>query len=123
MPKEFQRSTRVAEQLQRELASMIGQVLEDPRAGMVTVTAVQVSKDLSHAKVFVSSIGGTLAREDLIAALQHASGFMRHEIGRAMKLRIQPELRFVYDEVPERAAHLEDLIARANSDDGGKDRS
>ena len=123
MPKEFQRSTRVAEQIQRELAGMMSRVIEDKRAGMVTVTSVQVSKDLSHAKVFVSSIGGSLSHEELIAALQHASGFMRHEIGRAMKLRIQPELRFVYDEVPERAARLEELIARANSDDGGKDRS
>jgi ribosome-binding factor A len=123
MPKEFQRSTRVAEQIQRELAGMIGRVLEDPRAGMVTVTAVQVSKDLSHAKVFVSSLGGSLSHDDLVAQLQHASGFMRHELGRAMKLRIQPELRFVYDEVPERAARLEELIAKANAPDGGKQDS
>jgi ribosome-binding factor A len=120
MPKEFQRSTRVAEQIQRELAGMMSRVLEDPRAGMVTVTAVEVSKDLSHAKVFVSSIGGSLPNQDLVAALQHASGFMRHELGRAMKLRIQPELRFVYDETEERAARLEALIAKANSGDGGK---
>jgi len=123
MPKEFQRSTRVAEQLQRELAGMIGRVLEDPRAGLVTVTAVQVSKDLSHARVFVSSIGGSLSHDELIAALQHASGFMRHEIGRAMKLRIQPELRFQYDETQERAARLEALIAKANAGDGGKQDS
>ncbi len=123
MAKEYQRSTRVAEQLQRELAGMIGRVLEDPRAGMVTVTAVKLTKDLSHAKVFVSAIGGSLTQQELVQALQHASGFMRHEIGRAMKLRIQPELRFIYDETEERAAHLEALIARANSEDGGKDRS
>ena len=123
MAKEFQRSTRVAEQLQRELAGMIGRVLEDPRAGMVTVTAVQLTKDLSHAKVFVSSLGGSLTHQELVQSLQHASGFMRHEIGRAMKLRIQPELRFIYDETEERAARLEELIARANSGDGGKDPS
>ena len=123
MAKEYQRSTRVAEQLQRELAGMIGRVLEDPRVGMVTVTAVQLTKDLSYAKVYVSSIGGSLTQQELVHALQHASGFMRHEIGRAMKLRIQPELRFYYDETEERAARLEALIARANSEDGGKDRS
>lgn len=123
MPKEFQRSTRVGEQIQRELAGMVGRVLEDPRVGMVTVTAVQVSKDLSHAKVFVSSLGGSLPHADLVAQLQHASGFMRHELGRAMKLRIQPELRFVYDETEERAARLEALIAKANAPDGGKQDS
>ena len=120
MPKEFQRSTRVAEQIQRELAMMIGRVLDDPRAGMVTVTAVQMSKDLSHARVFVSSMGGSLQHAELISALQHASGFMRHELGRAMKLRIMPELRFQYDETEERAARLEALIAKANAPDGGK---
>src|SRR5579871_2262423 len=108
MPKEFQRSTRVAEQLQRELAGMLGRVLEDPRAGMVTVTAVELSKDLAYAKVFVSAIGGTLSRQELVQALQHATGFLRHEVGRAMKLRIIPELRFQYDDTLERAAHLED---------------
>ena len=123
MPKEFHRSTRVGEQIQRELAGMIGRVLEDPRAGMVTVTAVQVSKDLSHAKLFVSSLGGSLPQIDLVAQLQHASGFMRHELGKAMKLRIQPELRFVYDETEERAARLEALIAKANAPDGGKQDS
>ena len=123
MPKEFQRSTRVAEQIQRELAGLVGRVLEDPRAGMVTVTTVQVSKDLSHAKVFVSSLGGSLPHEELVRQLQHAAGFMRHELGRAMKLRIQPELRFIYDETEERAARLEALIAKANAPDGGKQDS
>ncbi len=123
MAKEYQRSTRVAEQLQRELAGMIGRVLEDPRTGMVTVTGVQVSKDLSHAKVFVSSLGGSLPHAELVQSLQHAAGFLRHELGRAISLRVTPELRFQYDETQERAARLEALIDRANSDDGGKDRS
>jgi ribosome-binding factor A len=120
MPKEFQRSTRVAEQIQRELAGMVGRVLDNPRAGMVTVTAVQLSKDLSHARVFVSSLGGSLPHAELINSLQHAAGFMRHELGQAMKLRIMPELRFQYDETEERAARLEALIAKANAPDGGK---
>lgn len=123
MPKEYQRSTRVAEQMQRELAGMIGQVLEDPRAGLLTVTEVRLNKDLSHAKVFVSSIGGSLTSDELIAALQRAAGYMRHGIGQAMKLRIIPELRFIYDDTQELAARLEDLIARANSTDGGKEGS
>jgi ribosome-binding factor A len=123
MPKEFHRSTRVADQMQRELAGMIGRVLEDPRVGLLTVTEVRLNKDLSHAKVFVSSIGGSLTPDELVAALQHAAGFIRHGIGQAMKLRIIPELRFIYDDTQERAARLEDLIARANSTDGGKQDS
>ncbi len=115
MPREFSRSRRVAEQLQRELAGLIGSVLKDPRVGLVTVTAVEVSKDLAYAKVFVSSIGESGTREELIGTLQHASGFLRHEIGQAMKLRIIPELRFHYDDTLEKAAKLEALIARANA--------
>ncbi|HEY1991578.1 MAG TPA: 30S ribosome-binding factor RbfA [Gammaproteobacteria bacterium] len=123
MPKEFQRSTRVAEQLQRELAGMLGKVVEGPRAGLVTVTAVEVSKDLSHARVYVSSLGGSMPHEELISALQRASGFLRHELGKAVKLRIMPELRFHYDQTEERAARLEALIAKANAPDGGKQDS
>ncbi|HEY3645131.1 MAG TPA: 30S ribosome-binding factor RbfA [Gammaproteobacteria bacterium] len=123
MPKEYQRSTRVAEQMQRELAGMIGQVLDDPRAGLLTVTEVRLNKDLSHAKVFVSSIGGSFTHEELVATLQRASGFMRHGIGQAMKLRIIPELRFIYDDTQERASRLEELIAKANAPDGGNQDS
>ena len=120
MAKEFQRSTRVAEQLQRELAGLLGKVIDSPRAGLVTVTAVEVSKDLSHARVYVSSLGGSLPHEELIGTLQHAAGFLRHELGKAVKLRIMPELRFHYDQTEERAARLEALIAKANAPDGDK---
>ncbi|HEV2332960.1 MAG TPA: 30S ribosome-binding factor RbfA [Gammaproteobacteria bacterium] len=124
MPREYQRSTRVAEQLQRELAGLVGKALQDPRAGLVTVTSVELSKDLAYAKVFVSTIGGSLSQQELISALQHASGYIRHEVGHAMRLRIIPELRFRYDETLERAARLEDLIARANAPSkDGKDGS
>ena len=123
MPREFKRSTRVAEQLQRELAELIRRELTDPRAGMVTVTAVELSKDLAYAKVFVSALGGKLAPSELIGMLQHASGYYRHELGQALRLRILPELRFHYDATEERAAHLEDLIARANAKPGdGSDK-
>jgi ribosome-binding factor A len=124
MPREFSRSRRVAEQLQRELAGLIGSVLKDPRVGLVTVTAVEVSKDLAYAKVFVSSMGEQGTRKELIDALQHASGFLRHELGQLMRLRIMPELRFHYDETEERAAKLEALIALANAPHkDGKDGS
>ena len=121
MPREFARSRRVAEQLQRELAGLVGKALQDSRAGLITVTSVELSKDLAYAKVFVSAIGGSLTHQELIAALQHAAGFLRHEVGQAMKLRIIPELRFHYDDTLEKAAKLEALIARANAPKDGKD--
>ncbi len=115
MPKEFQRSTRVAEQLQRELADIVHREIKDPRVALMTVTAVRLSKDLSHAKVLVSSLDPNHSHEDVVAALQHAAGFLRHELGGRLRLRIIPELRFEYDESLERAAKLEALIARANA--------
>lgn len=115
MPREFQRSRRVAEQLQRELADLIHRELKDPRIGLVTITAVELSKDLAYAKVLVSSLGESQAHADLVITLQHAAGFLRHELGGRMRLRIIPELRFVYDESLERAAKLEALIAKANA--------
>jgi ribosome-binding factor A len=118
MPREFPRSQRVAEQLQRELAGLICRELKDPRVELVTVTAVEVSKDLAYAKVFVSSLGETQPHADVIAALQHAAGFLRRGLGQTLRLRVIPELRFQYDETPERAARLEALIARANAKPG-----
>lgn len=115
MPKEFQRSTRVAEQLQRELADIVRREIQDPRVALMTITAVRLSKDLSHAKVLVSTLGEGQSHSDLVATLQHAAGFLRHELGSRLRLRIIPELRFEYDESLERAATLEALIARANA--------
>jgi ribosome-binding factor A len=124
MPREFSRARRVAEQLQRELADLIHRELKDPRVGLVTITAVELSKDLAYAKVLVSSLGEGQPHAELVSTLQHAAGFLRHELGGRMRLRIIPELRFVYDESLERAAKLEALIARANAAPGdGKDQS
>ena len=123
MPREFARSQRVAEQLRQELSSLILREIKDPRVGLVTITAVDVSKDLSFARVYVSSLGESQPHAELIAGLQHAAGFLRHELKSMLRLRIIPELRFEYDESLERAARLEALIARANAPGDGKDRS
>jgi len=98
MPKEYERTRRVAEQIQRELAILIQQELKDPRLGMLTISAVQVSKDMSTAKVFITVFNEAQDREKTLAALQHAAGFLQHELGRSLSLRSIPKLRFVYDE-------------------------
>lgn len=111
MAREFSRTRRVAEQMQRELALLIQQEVRDPRLGMTTVAGVELSKDLSYAKVFVSVLG---AEPKLaIGVLQKVSGHLRHELGRRMVMRVIPELRFVHDDTSERGAHLSALIDEA----------
>ena len=137
MPKDFARSRRVSEQIQRELANLIQMEINDPRVGMVTVSAVDVSRDLSHAKVFVTTLtvaGNTdqdtaveaksepTTHKASIDALQHAAGFLQHELGKRMKLRIMPQLRFIYDESIERGTDLSALIDSAvQSDQNNED--
>lgn len=120
MPKEFPRSRRVAEQIQRELAVLIQQELKDPRLGMLTISAVEVSKDMSVAKVFVTVFNEEQDRKQTLEALQHAAGFLQHELGRLMSLRIIPKLRFVYDESIVRGAELSALIDNAVKSDRAK---
>ena len=117
MPKEFSRTRRVGEQMQRELAQLIQQEIKDPRIGMLTVQAVEVSRDFSHAKVFVSSLDNAEGMQQSLAILTRASGFLRHELGQRIKLRIIPELHFVYDESIERGNRLSSLIDQAIASD------
>ncbi len=117
MPKDFSRTRRVAEQMQRELAELIRREVKDPRVGWVTVAGVEVSKDLSYAKVYVSSLDQPERIDESIAVLQKAAGFLRRELGRRMVVRTIPELRFVYDASSERAQQLSSLIDRAVKED------
>lgn len=117
MPKDFERTRRVGEQLQRELATIIQQELRDPRLGMVTISAVEVSKDMSAAKVFFTMLDENADHGKAMEALQHAAGFLQHELGRRVQLRTIPRLRFVYDESIERGSHLSALIDTAVKSD------
>jgi ribosome-binding factor A len=103
------RPQKVADLIQRELSELIRLELRDPRVGMVTITSVDVSPDLSHAKVFF-----TLLQEDrkdmTTRALQRAAGFLRSQLAHRMKMYTTPELRFVYDESVERGDRLSRLI-------------
>lgn len=118
MAREFERSSRVAGQLQRELSELIRREVKDPRVRHVTVTKVDVTRDLSHAKVLISVLGEDGPQPEVLAALQHAAGFLRHQLGKMLKIRSIPELHFERDDVLERAAHLTALIHRANSGKG-----
>jgi ribosome-binding factor A len=119
MAREFERSSRVAGQLQRELSELIRREVKDPRVRLVTVTKVDVTRDLSHAKVMISVLGQDGPQPEVLAALQHAAGYLRHLLGKMLKMRSIPEFHFAQDDVLERAAHLTALINQANRDKKG----
>jgi ribosome-binding factor A len=116
MPKDFPRARRVAEQIQRELSQLLLAEVKDPRLRLVTVTEVEVTRDLAHAKVFVSVLGSDDASE-AVAGLRHAAGHLRRLLARDMRMRSVPELHFSEDRVLIEGSRLSALINRAMADD------
>ena len=116
---DFSRIQRVAAQIQRELASLIQLEMKDPRLGMVTVSAVDLSRDMSYADVFVTVLEqeDKAKREQTLAILTKGAGFLRGRLGHLIKLRIVPTLRFHYDESISRGQHLSALIDKAVQED------
>lgn len=103
MAKEFSRSQRVSQEMQKEIALILQREIKDPRVGMATVSGIELSRDLAYAKVFVTFLNVLTDNADPdtvkngIKALQDASGYIRTLLGKAMRLRIVPELTFAYD--------------------------
>lgn len=122
MPKEFSRSSRVAEQVRRELAKLIQLEVKDPRVGLVTLTDVELSPDYAHAKVFFTSLKGESGVSEVLAGLRAASGFLRRELGRRVRIHTLPELHFAYDcsvEQGDRLSRLIDEAVRPDTDIAG----
>lgn len=119
-----QRTQRLGDQIQREVASLIRTEIKDPRLGMVTVSAVKVSPDMGYADIYVTVMGSTLDEkpDESIAVLNAAAGFLRGEVGRAIKTRITPRLRFHYDEVVARGNRMATLINEAVREDESRAR-
>src|SRR5512134_1890508 len=113
MPRDFPRSRRIAEQVQRELSDIIRLELKDPRVGMITLTDVEVTPDNAHARVYFTLLGDAARVEETAAGLRHAAGYLRSELAHRLKLRIVPELHFEYDASVERGARLSQLIDTA----------
>jgi ribosome-binding factor A len=113
--KAFPRAKRIAQRIQQTLSELIRRELRDPRLGMVTLTEVRVSKDLSYAKVYFSVLGAQPQQAQEI--LEAAAPLLRGPLGRALGIRHSPELRFVQDKLIESGAHLSALITRAVKDD------
>ncbi len=119
MAKEYSRTRRVAEQVQKELAQIIQLEMKDPRLGLVTVSAVDISRDLAFADIHVSFMGidDQEQIDESVEVLNGASGFLRSQLARAMKLRSTPRLRFYFDNSLRRAQHLSTLIEHARAKD------
>lgn len=132
MAREFSRLDRIGDQIQRELAQMIMREVKDPRLGMVTINAVRVSKDLGYADIYISLLSTEELTEespevqDSLAVLRKASGFLRGQLGKAMKIRVIPNLRFHFDALAGQSRRMDALINRAMGhrpavDQGGPD--
>jgi ribosome-binding factor A len=119
MAKEFSRTDRVSDYLQRELAALIQRVIRDPRVGMVSVTGVDVSRDLGHAKVYYTllSADGDDPIEECTEVLNKAAGFLRSQLSKDSNMRSVPQLRFFFDSSVGRGRYLEDLISKATDAD------
>ena len=120
MPREFSRSQRVGEQIRKELASIIQMEMKDPRLGMVTVSAVDVSRDMSYATAYVTSFGcdNSEEKKQALDVLVEAAGYLRTRLSSRMRLRFTPELRFHYDESLSRGHHILNLLKKNKTDDG-----
>ncbi len=112
--REFGRAERVALQLRKELAWVLEREMQDPRAHMVTISRVEVSRDLSHARVFVSAPEDHPMKE-VLAVLNHAAGYLQIRLGERVRMRYLPRLRFQEDKALGKASRIDALLADAKS--------
>jgi ribosome-binding factor A len=111
----FKRSERVQELLLKEISALIQRGLKDPRIGFATVTTVDLSNNLKHAKVYISVLGTESEQRDTITGLTNASGFIRGSLGKNLNLRYIPVLEFILDETAKRVAKINKIINELHS--------
>lgn len=119
MPREFTRSDRVSDAIQRILGQVIAQEIRDPRIGLVNINAVTVTRDMAYAKVYVTFVGAESEAESLaaVSVLNKAGGFLRSFIAKELIMRSVPKLQFVYDKTAIRGQEISFLIDRAMKED------
>lgn len=112
MSREFKRSDRVAQELQKEIAVILQREVKDPRIGMATVSDVEISRDLAYAKVYVTFLfdNDPEAVQRGLEGLNKASGYIRTLVGKAMRLRIVPEIKFFYDQSLVEGMRMSNLV-------------
>lgn len=107
---EYQRSDRVGDLILEVVAELLRKDIRDPRVQAVTLTAVKVSKDLRHARVYFNLLGGQRDCDEVLAGLKSATGFIRSKVGKQLKLRFVPDLEFTYDETEDEAQRIDQLL-------------
>jgi ribosome-binding factor A len=124
---QYRRTDRLNEQLRQEITLLVRDEVRDPRVGLATITAVQTSPELDHAKVYFTALGEDEERKEVLAGLRSAAAFLRRELGKRMHVRRVPELHFEIDRVLEEAQRIERLLSEAlprtvpSDDDGESD--
>jgi len=122
MAREFSRTQRISDQVQKDLAQLIQREIKDPRLGMVTISYVKIAKDLGYADIYITVMAmcgkdeATAVKESL-KVLNNAAGFLRGQLSGKIKLRVMPQLRFHFDESVDRGRRLNDLIIQASRAD------
>lgn len=118
MPREFFRSDRVSDAIQRLLGQIIPQEIRDPRVGMVNINQVTVSRDMAYAKIYVTFVGDDEAASlQAVSILNKASGFLRGFVAKELDMRTVPKLQFFYDKTAIRGQEISTLIDRALAED------
>ncbi len=115
--KTYKRSDRVRQLLQQELSQILQLDVKDPRVKFVTVTHVKLTPDLHEAKVFISSLDLSVERDELLSGLKRATGYIRGELGRRLKLKYIPTLHFVFDDSLDKQERILDLIDQLHTED------
>jgi ribosome-binding factor A len=115
MPRQYSRKQRVSQLLKEEISRLLQREVKDARIGAVTITDVEASSDLKHATVYFQTLGDAGAKEQSLKGLASAAGFLRTRLGRDLRLRRIPELRFVVDDTQERAARIHELLSEVEA--------
>ena len=123
MKKDFARTDRLNQEIQKEVSSLIQQELKDPRLGMVTITGVKITSDLAYAKIYFSVLGDLPEIDKNTKLLNQASGFIRTQLAKKLKIRKIPEITFIFDKSLQYAINLKKLINQAIADDKKDDES
>ena len=113
---ENMRTNRVAEQMKKEIGEILNQKIKDPRVGFVTVTDVDLTNDLQQATIYVSVFGDENEKEDTLVGLSKASGFIRSELGKRIRLRKIPEITFQFDEAHEYGNRIDSILRKLNKE-------
>jgi ribosome-binding factor A len=105
------RLQRIADRIRQEISEMLIREISDPRLHRIFITDAKVDRELAFADVYVSAVEGSVRSTEILEGLEHASGFLRHELSGRIELRTFPRLRFHWDPTPENADHIERLLA------------